>query len=173
MDNKEIARVLAETGDLMEIDGQDSFRIRSYRNAAQAVETWPDPIEGMLEGKQLTEIPRIGKSMAEHIRSIVKTHSLPGRDEVLKKFPPTILDLLQIRDLGAKRIALIWSTFHAGSVEDVEKLCREGKIRELPRMGEKLEQNILKSITSWKTSAGRFLISVADRAAEKVRAYLE
>jgi DNA polymerase (family X) len=179
MENKEIARLLWQTADLLEIAGEDGFRIRSYRNAGQAVETWTENIADIAAGddakaalKKLTEIPGIGKSMAGHLREIVQRGSLPPRDEILKKFPPTILDLLQIRDLGAKRIALIWSAYQAGSVDEVEKLAQEGKIRELPRMGEKLEQNLLKAIAIWKTSSGRFRIDVAENAALKLRDYL-
>ena len=179
MENKEIANVLWQTADLLEIAGEDGFRIRSYRNAGQSVETWTERIADIAAGpdvkvalKKLTEIPGIGKSMAGHLREIVQRGSLPPRDEILKKFPPTILDLLQIRDLGAKRIALIWSTYQAGSVDEVEKLAQEGKIRELPRMGEKLEQNLLKAIAIWKTSSGRFRIDVADGIAAKLRDYL-
>lgn len=179
MENKDIARVLWETADLMEIAAQDGFRIRSYRNAAQAVETWTDSVAAMVaqpEWKQaeklLTAIPGIGKGMAGHIRDLVTTGKIAVREEILAKFPPTILDLLQIRDLGAKRIALIWDVYKAGSVDEVEKLAKEGKLAELPRMGSKLEQNILKSIERWKTGAGRFLISVADHAAQQLREYL-
>src|SRR6266404_9761914 len=141
MENKEIARLLWQTADLLEIAGEDGFRIRSYRNAGQSVETWTERIADIAAGedakaaqKKLTEIPGIGKSMAGHLREIVKRGSLEARDAVLKKFPPTILDLLQIRDLGAKRIALIWDVYKAGSIDDVEKLAREGKLAELPRM---------------------------------------
>lgn len=179
MENKDIARVLNETADLMEIAAMDGFRIRSYRNAAQAVETWTESVAAMVaqpEWKQaeklLTAIPGIGKSMAAHIRDLVTTGKISVREEILAKFPPTILDLLEIQGLGAKRIALIWDVYKAGSVEEVEKLAKEGKLAELPRMGSKLEQNILKSIDRWKTSAGRFLISVADRAAQQLRDYL-
>ncbi len=179
MENKDIARVLWETADLMEIAGQDAFRIRSYRNAAQAVETWTESVAAMIAQpewkqaeKQLTAIPGIGKGMAGHIRELLTTGKVTAREQALAKFPPTILDLLQIRDLGAKRIALIWDVYKAGSIDDVEKLAREGKLAELPRMGSKLEQNILKSIERWKTGAGRFLISVADHAWQQLRDYL-
>ena len=180
MENKEIARLLWETADLLEIAGEDGFRVRSYRNAGQSVENWTTRIADIVSSgadvkaidKQLTEIPGIGKNMAGHLRDIVERRSLTVRDEILKKFPPTILDLLQIRDLGAKRIALIWSTYQAGSVDEVEKLAKAGKIAELPRMGAKLEQNLLKAITIWKSSAGRFRIDVAEAAAEKLREYL-
>ncbi len=180
MENKEIARLLLQTADLMEIDGQDSRRFLSYRNAGQAVDTWPERVADLARSpdwkaaeKKLREIPGIGEKMALHLKQIVETGTLPVREEILKKFPPTILNLLQIRDLGPKRIALIWSAFRAGSVEEVEKLAREGKLRELPRMGEKLEQNILKAIEGWKSRAGRFLMDVAERAAEDLRRYLE
>ncbi len=180
MENKDIARILSQTGDLLEIAGEDGFRIRSYRNAAQSVETWTERIADVVAepdkktaDKKLIEIPGVGKSMTGHLREIVARGSLVPRDEVLKKFPPTILDLLQIRDLGAKRIALIWSAYHAGSVDEVEKLAQEGKIRELPRMGEKLEQNLLKAIAIWRNSAGRYRIDVADNAASKLRDYLK
>jgi DNA polymerase (family 10) len=184
MENKEIARLLWETADLLEIAGEDGFRVRSYRNAGQSVENWTTRIADIVNAgpggkpdvkaidKQLTEIPGIGKSMAGHLRDIVERRSLVVRDEILKKFPPTILDLLQIRDLGAKRIALIWSTYQAGSVDEVEKLAKAGKIAELPRMGAKLEQNLLKAIAIWKSTSGRFHINVAEDAAEKLRTYL-
>src|SRR5947207_13969835 len=148
----------------MEVAAEDSFRIRSYRNAAQAIETWTVRISDIVKNaadakaaeKQLQEIPGIGKSMAGHLRSIVETGTLSNRETLLKKFPPTILDLLQIRELGAKRIALIWSTYQAGSVDEVEKLAQEGKIRVLPRLGAKIEQNLWKAIAGGKGSTGRF-----------------
>src|ERR1017187_419386 len=184
MENKEIARLLWETADLLEIAGEEGFRVRSYRHAGQSVENWTTRIADIVNAgpggkpdvkaidKQLTEISGIGKSMAGHLRDIVERRSLVVRDEILKKFPPTILDLLQIRDLGAKRIALIWSTYQAGSVDEVEKLAKAGKIAELPRMGAKLEQNLLKAIAIWKSTSGRFHINVAEDAAEKLRSYL-
>lgn len=164
----------------MEIAGEDGFRVRSYRNAGQSVENWTTRIADIVRGgadvkaidKELTSIPGIGKSMAGHLRDIVERRSLVVRDEILKKFPPTILDLLQIRDLGAKRIALIWSVYQAGSVDQVEALCKAGKIAELPRMGSKIEQNILKAIGIWKNSVGRYRIDIAETVAEKLRTYL-
>jgi DNA polymerase (family 10) len=90
----------------------------------------------------------------------------------LQKFPPGALEMLRIQGLGPKGIALIWSAYRAANLDELEQLCREGKLRLLPRMGEKLEQRILKSIEAYRRSAGRFLISAAERAAEEVVEYL-
>lgn len=179
MENKEIARLLHEAADLMEIAGEDGFRVRSYRNAGQAVETWPERIVEIIQhpdtkaaDKQLLAIPGIGKSMVAHLREICSTGDLGSRRKLLKKFPPGVLEMLRIQGLGPKSIALIWSAYRAATLDDIARLCREGKIRELPRMGEKLEQKILKSIEAYRRSAGRFLVHVAEQAAEEICGYL-
>ncbi len=180
MENKEIARLLHETADLLEIAAEDGFRVRSYRNAAQAVEIWPERIfdkasdpDTRTADKALLAIPAIGKSMVGHLRQICATGDLEPRRALLEKFPPGVLDMLHIQGLGPRGISLIWSTYKAGGLDDLERLCREGKIRELPRMGEKLEQKILKSIEIYRQSAGRFLMNAAQAAADEICQYLE
>src|SRR3984893_16697764 len=173
MDNKAIAGILYETADLLEIDGQDSFRIRSYRNAAQAVEAQPQQIADLIsEPKKVLAIPGIGKGMLLNMQEMFKEGKLSLHAELLKKYRPSMLDLLKIQGLGPKTIALIWSAYQVSDVEGVEKLAREGKIRELPRMGEKQEQNLLKAIDDYRRVAGRFLLDVAERETEKIQAHL-
>jgi DNA polymerase (family 10) len=91
---------------------------------------------------------------------------------LLKKYPPTILDLLTLQSLGAKKVALLWKNFKAGTVEEVEQLARDGKLRDLAGFGEKSEQNILKAVELFKRSSGRFLISQAQAAADKLIEYI-
>jgi DNA polymerase (family 10) len=173
MDNKAIAGILYETADLLEIDGQDSFRIRSYRNAAQAIEALPQQIADLIsEPKRILEIPGIGKGMLVNLQEMFKDGRLTLHAELLKKYRPSMLDLLKIQGLGPKTIALIWSAYQICDVEGVEKLAREGKIRELPRMGEKQEQKLLKAIEDYRRVAGRFLLDAAEQEAEKIRAHL-
>src|SRR6266478_6226746 len=88
--------------------------------------------------------------------------------KLLKKYPATLLDILQLQSLGPKKVAFLWSNFKAATVADVEKLAREGKLRELPGFGEKSEQNILKAVEAFKRSTGRFRLDVAEAAAEGV-----
>jgi DNA polymerase (family X) len=120
MDNKAIAGILYETADLLEIDGQDSFRIRSYRNAAQAIEALPGQIADIIhEPKKVLEIPGIGKGMLINLQEILKNGQLSLHAEMLKKYRPSMLDLLKVQGLGPKTIALIWSAYQVCDVEGV------------------------------------------------------
>jgi DNA polymerase (family 10) len=169
MDNKAIAGILYETADLLEIDGQDSFRIRSYRNAAEAIEAQPQQIADLIgEPKKVLAIPGIGKGMLQNLQEMFKEGKLSAHAELLKKYRPSMLDLLKIQGLGPKTIALIWSAYQVSDVEGVEKLAREGKIQELPRMGAKQEQKLLKAIEDYRRIAGRFLLDAAEREAQKI-----
>ena len=174
MDNKAIAGILYETADLLEIDSQDSFRIRSYRNAAEAIEAFPQQISDLMEDpKQVLAIPGIGKGMLANLKEMFTEGQLSLHAEMLKKYHPSMLNLLKIQGLGPKTIALIWSAYQICDVEGVEKLAREGKIRTLPRMGEKQEQKLLKSIEDYRRIAGRFLLDAAEIQANKIIAHLK
>jgi DNA polymerase (family 10) len=173
MDNKAIAGLLYETADLLEIDGQDSFRVRSYRNAAEAIEALPQQVADLIqEPKKLLEIQGIGKGMQANLVQLFKDGRIEAHAELLKKYRPSMLELLKIQGLGPKTIALIWSAHQVSDLEGVEKLAREGKIRELPRMGEKHELKLLKAIEDYRRIAGRFLLDTAEQLAEKLVEHL-
>jgi DNA polymerase (family 10) len=173
MDNRAIAGILYETADLLEIDGQDSFRIRSYRNAAEAIEAFPQQIADLIsEPKKVLEIPGIGKGMLQNLQEMFKEGRLSLHAEMLKKYRPSMLELLKIQGLGPKTIALIWSAYQVSDLDGVADLARAGKIRELPRMGEKQEQKLLKAIEDYRRIAGRFLIDTAETQAEKIIEHL-
>jgi DNA polymerase (family 10) len=172
VENREIARVLSETADLMEIAGEDSFRIRSYRNGATAVEGHPERIEDILRDaeKKVTDIPGIGKGLATVLGQIVAHGSCERRDVLLQKFPPTALEFLKIQGLGPKGIALIFEHYRVSTIDDLERLCLEQKLRVLPRMGAKLEEKVLRSISQYRQRAGRYLLSYAESIAEELAA---
>jgi len=167
MDNKTIGRILRETAQLLEIDGAIIGRYRSYEKAAELIFGMHESVEELAkeEGK-LEELPGIGDRMAEHIQEILKTGDYGLRQKLLKKYPVTLLDVLNLQSLGPKKVAFLWSTFKAATVADVEKLALEGKLRELPGFGEKSEQNILKACEAYKRSTGRFRLDTAKAAAD-------
>jgi DNA polymerase (family X) len=167
MENKEIARLLSETADLMEVAGEDSFRIRSYRNGAAAILGHPERVRDMLcdPTRKITGIPGIGKGLAFVIEEICTRGSFDRRDEMLAKYPASALELLKIQGLGPKSIALLYQHYGVKSVDDLERICREQKLRALPRMGAKLEEKVLRSIEAYRKSAGRFLLSYGVRVA--------
>jgi DNA polymerase (family 10) len=174
VDNRAIARLLYETADLMEVAGEDSFRIRSYRNAAGTIESHPESISSILKDpdRKVTEIPGIGKGIAAILVEIEQRGSFERRDEMLEKYPAGALELLKIQGLGPKSIRLLFETYRCATIDDLERLCREQKLRELPRMGAKLEEKVLKSIANYRQRAGRFLLSFAAGVAEELTAYL-
>lgn len=174
MENREIARLLWETADLMEIAGEDSFRIRSYRNGATAVEGHPERVEEILKdpSRKVTEIAGIGKGLALVLAEIVDHGSCERRDALLQKYPPTALEFLNIQGLGPKNIAMLFEHYRVSTIDELEHLCLEQKIRILPRMGAKLEEKILRSIGQHRQRAGRYLLSYAVQMAQELIQYL-
>ncbi len=170
MDNIHIAKLLDETADLMEIAAEDGFRIRSYRNAAKTIEGHPESVAAILQdpARKVTDIPGIGKGIAAVLEEIEERGSFDRRDEMLEKYPPTALEMLKIQGLGPKSIAVLIENFRVTTVDDLERICREQKLRDIPRMGAKLEEKILKSIAQYRRSAGRFLIDFATDTAEEL-----
>jgi DNA polymerase (family 10) len=170
MENKDIAGLLQETADLMEVANEDGFRIRSYRNAAAVIASHPERVADILcdAERKVTDIPGIGKGLSAVLAEICQRGSFDRRDEMLAKYPASALELLKIQGLGPKSIALLYEHHGVKSVEDLERICREQKLRTLPRMGAKLEEKVLRSIEAYRKSAGRFLLSFGTRIAEEL-----
>jgi DNA polymerase (family 10) len=175
MENREVAKILRETAQLLEIDGAIIGRYRSYEKVAELLGSLTERIEDIAQdNEKLKELPGVGENMAAHIHEILKTGDYGLRKKLLKKYPASILDLLELQSLGPKKVALLWKEFKVATVEGVEKLAREGKLRELAGFGEKSEQNILKAAEQFKhlSGSGRFHLNVADDEAQKLAAYI-
>jgi DNA polymerase (family X) len=173
MDNATMARLLEETADLLEIDGGDSFRIRSYRRAAEAAaQTTVDLTASAPDTARLLEIPGIGKSMAANLQSIAATGSLPLRDELLARYGAGLLELLKLPGMGPKTVALLWDAAKIASVDSLAEAIEAGRLAGLPRMGQKQIEKLRKGIDDYRRSAGRFRIDVAEEEARRIAAYL-
>jgi DNA polymerase (family 10) len=173
MDNPTMAGLLEETADLLEIDGGDSFRIRSYRRAADAArQTTVDLVAAAPDTASLLEIPGIGKGMAANLQSIAANGSLPLRDELLAKYGAGLLDLLKLPGMGPKTVALLWSAAHVSSIDALAEAIEAGRLDGLPRMGEKQIEKLRKGIDDYRRSAGRFRIDVDEEEARRIAAYL-
>jgi DNA polymerase (family X) len=173
MENKQIAKILRETARLLEIDGAIIGRYRSYEKAAELIGSLPDSVALLIATpEKLTELPGIGDRMVEHLAEIVKTGNYSLRLKLLKKYPATILELLELQSLGPKKVAFLFKTFKCCTVSDLEKLAKEGKLRDLPGFGEKSEQNILKGVDVFRKSTGRFLTDAAEATANALIQYI-
>ena len=173
MENREVAKILHETARLLEVDGAIIGRYRSYEKVAELIASIPDRIEDIAkDDEKLRELPGVGEGMAEHIREVLKTGDYSLRKKLLKKYPATILELLELQSLGPKKVAFLWSTFKVATVAEVAKLAADGKLRDLPGFGEKSEENILKAADAFKRMSGRFLLNATEDAAQKLCAYI-
>ncbi|MGD0796920.1 MAG: DNA polymerase/3'-5' exonuclease PolX [Acidobacteriaceae bacterium] len=174
MENIAIARLLDETASLLEIDAADAFRIRSYRRAAEAVEQQTTQLAALAatDPKALLAIPGIGKGMAANICLMVETGDIPARAELLAKYKPTMLELLRLPGMGPKTVALVWSALGVSDIDALEVVAREGKLAELPRMGEKFTAKLLKGIEDYRRNSGRFRIDKAQEQADRIAALI-
>jgi len=168
-----MSRLLAETADLLEIDGGDGFRIRSYRRAAETAEqTTVDLTAAATDTARLLEIPGIGKGMAANLQAIAATGTLPLREELLAKYGSGLLELLKLPGMGPKTVALLWSAAQIASIDALAEAIEAGRLAGLPRMGEKQIEKLRKGIDDYRRSAGRYRIDVAEEAAQRISAYL-
>jgi DNA polymerase (family 10) len=171
--NAEIAGIFNQVADLLEIEGANQFRVRAYRNAARTIGGLPRSAADMIEeGQDLTELPGIGEDLAGKIEEIVETGSLAQLEEIKRRTPPELADLLKISGLGPKRVQALREELGIISREDLKKAARQGKIQQLYGFGEKIEQEILKDIERAKGDEERTLLMVAEQIAEPLVDYL-
>ncbi len=175
MENREIARVFQEIADILEIQDANPFRVRSYRRAAQVVESLAFDIEGALKSDpdRIRSLPGIGAGTFEKIQELVQTGSCKEHEELQAQIPGSLLTLLDLQNLGPKKIALFWKELKIGDIEQLEDAARKHRLRSLPGMGEKSEEKILKAIQEYRSRQGRFRIDFVDETADKIIQYLK
>jgi DNA polymerase (family 10) len=170
MENIEIARIFDEVADLLDIQGENQFRIRAYRTAARTIGTLGTPVERLLsDGSQpLEELPGIGADLADKIRTICLTGTLPLLQQLTRKTPESLVALLRIPGLGPKRAKLVYKTLGVKTMAQLERAARSGRLATLRGFGPKTEQAILRGIEQDKAHGARFLLSEAEAYARPV-----
>jgi len=158
VDNRALSQVLGEIADLLEIKGDNAFKIRAYRSAAETLATWPHAVV-QLDEQQLRSIPGIGKDLAARIRELAETGTSRYHQELLEQFPPTILDLLRLQGVGPKTVAMLHATLNIKSIDDLAAAAKAGKLKGLKGMGARKEAQILASIEERAKDSGRHLLS--------------
>ncbi len=174
MDNLEIARALAEVGDLLEIQDANPFRVRAYRNAVRTIEAQTTPLAEMVErGADLTELPGIGKEMASHIHEMVRTGRLALLAELAAQTPRSLVELMRVPGLGPKKAKRLWKELGVESIADLEKAARAGKVAELEGFGKKSEEKILQGVGAAQRLSQRMGIAEADLVLQPLLAHLQ
>lgn len=173
MTNLEIAGALGRLATMLEIEGANPFRVRAYREAARIVESHAEPVESVAARPgELEELPGIGKDLAAKIRELATTGTLPLYQEMEARVPPGVLALTGLQGLGPKRVKTLMDRLGVRGAEDLERAAKEGRLRELPGFGEKVEQNVLKALTVARATTGRMLLAGAWPVAHALAAHV-
>ncbi|HKA57232.1 MAG TPA: DNA polymerase/3'-5' exonuclease PolX [Gemmatimonadales bacterium] len=177
MQNADIARLLGEVADLLEISEGNPFKVRAYRNAARTVADHPDPLAELVKGAEfdLTDLPGIGGGIAKEITALVETGELPQRQQLVATIPPGLLDLLRIPGLGPKRVKLFHDQLKVNSVADLKEALEQGKIAKLSGFGPKLLDKIREGVAGAAAGDGpkRIVLHVAEQYARAIVEYLK
>ncbi|OAQ21463.1 DNA polymerase/3'-5' exonuclease PolX [Thermosulfurimonas dismutans] len=173
MKNQEVAEIFRKVASLLEIKGDNPYRIRAYQRAAQNIEALTRDIEDLARRNQLSRIPGIGADLASKIKEILETGTLRLYEELKKEIPQELLRFLEIPGLGPKKAKIIYETLGITSIEDLERACKEHKIARLPGMGYKTEENILRGIKLLREKIGRRPLGEVLPLAEDLVVYLK
>jgi len=163
-----VGEILEHIAQLLELKGENPFKIRAYTNAARALESLSEPIETIVNEGRLGSIEGIGKAITEKVTELVTTGKLEYYEELKGSFPEGIFELFELQGLGAKKIKALHEQLGVSSVADLERVCKEGKVAELAGFGEKTQTKLLKAIDDHSKHAGRFRINVVAVLAEQL-----
>jgi DNA polymerase (family 10) len=171
--NADIAAIFEEIADRLEIQGENPFRVRAYRNAARTLMEFPEEMRDILaRGSELPKLPGIGTDLAAKIREIVTTGRSGFLERLRREMPPTVTELLKIPGLGPKRVKTLYHDLDIATVEQLYRAARDGRIRALPGFGAKTEQKILEAVEAHVSKTRRFKLAVAAQYADALCAHL-
>ncbi len=168
----QIAAILREVADLLELRGENPFRSRAYANGARAIEGMAEDPQDLYEAGTLGEVRGIGPGLVAGIAEIVLTGSLALLAELRAEFPAGVQDLLRIPGLGPKRLRLLIDNLKIDSTASLERACREGRVAQLPGFGAKSQEKLLQGLSSLQKLGERHLLSTARLTAEALAAHL-
>jgi DNA polymerase (family 10) len=172
MTKSEIAGVLEEIGTLLELKGENPFKIRAYANAARSIEAWGGSFSDLQDEEALAKIPGIGKSIADKVKELAATGSLKYLEELRAEFPAGILELFSISGLGAKKIKALYDKLQISSIERLLKACESGRVAKLPGFGETTQEKICKAIEERARHSGYFQFGEIAQEAETLKSDL-
>ena len=173
----QIADTLEDIAMMLELKGENPFKIRAYRNATRAMETFTGNLRATAEAGNFSDVEGIGDAIAEKITTLVTTGALDYHTNLKAEFPPGLFDMFDISGMGPKKIQAVWKELSITTVDELEKGCRDGRVAGLKGFGEKTAANILKGIEDRKKHAGRFrmgeIAADAERMLDDLRSHPE
>lgn len=172
--NTDIAEVLEKMANLLEIKGENRYRIRAYRQAAQTIKNLSKSVSDMVSEKEnLSSLPNIGKDLAGKVKKILKKGTFPELKRIEKKVPPDLNKIMRISGLGGKGVKKIYDKLKIKNIKDLKNAAREGKVREISGFGKKTEKSILEGIENIESTGKRLKLSVAEKITGDIVEYLK
>ncbi|MFO7933952.1 MAG: DNA polymerase/3'-5' exonuclease PolX [Bacteroidales bacterium] len=174
--NREIASILGKLADMLDIKGEDPFRVRSYRNAARVISGMTESLARRAgDPENLEELPGIGRSMAQKVMEIARTGKLRQLEDLKKEIPPSLLELLELEQMGPQRTRLLYEKLGITSMDDLKKAALEGEIEKLGGFGKKTSEKILREIEEFEKEdrPGRFLLGEVDELISSLLDHLQ
>jgi len=154
MENQEVAKIFAAVADILAVQGEDTHRIRAYRRAAENVAMLSQPLEEVWRARELETIPGIGKTLATKIDELMRTGHLGAYERLQAQVPASVVEMLQVSDVGPKRAALFWKELGLTGIGALERAAREGHLRDLAGMGARSEEKVLAGIEALRRRYG-------------------
>ena len=173
MDKKDIVEVLERIGTMMEIKGENPFKVRAYFSGARTLQTMEEDLGTVIEEERLGDVPGIGKALTEKIETLFATGELKFYDDLIASVPSGLLDLLEVPGLGGKKIKALHEQLEIDSIESLTEACNEGKVAELKGFGEKTQEKILSGIKNREAYSARHLWWKARKVADRILPGLE
>lgn len=168
MENEAVAEVLAEIGVLLEIKGENPFKIRAYVNAARAIENVIEPLEFIIRDNRLGEIKGLGNALQEKVTTLVTEGSLPYHEELKASLPAGLIDMLAIPGMGPKKVKAVYEQLKLETVEDLEAACQDGSLEKLSGFGAKTVQRVLEGIEFHRNFGDRHRLDVVYHLANDI-----
>lgn len=161
MKNRELAEIFEKIGDILEFRGDSSFRVNAYRKAARVLQDLTEDIEVIHRKGGLRSIPGVGEGIAKKIAEYLDTGRMTKYDEVRKGVPDELIEMLGIPGMGPKTVALVYKKLGIGDIRSLQEAVKEGRLRDLPGLGAKKEENILRGIKLLQEASKRISLGVA------------
>jgi DNA polymerase (family 10) len=172
MTNRQLAEIFRKIADLLEIKGENIYKILAYRKASDSLSNLGQDVNELWKQGKLTGVDGVGKAIAEKIDELLTTGHLGFLDKLEAEVPPSLAELLQVPDLGPKKVALFWKQLGITRLSELESAAREGKLRTLPGMGEKSEAKIIAGIEALGRRTDRIPLGRAWPFAQELLDYL-
>lgn len=168
MSNADVVRLLERIADVLEIRGENPFKVRAYRKAAAVVESLPEDLAKIRERGELESLPGIGSGIAKKLDEFLRTGRLRYYEEISAGIPEGLIDLLSVPELGPKTVALLHEKFGVESADDLERLLDEHRLLEIPGFGPKKEENIRRGLALFRAGRARMMLGEALPIAESI-----